>query len=101
MEKSQGPPGISWTGRRPADHAFVMLKKEPETQGCRDTHLSALLNTPRANPNIVEHLETIRILKQRKVHNKVEISESPPGHKMDVCKRIKMLIVTMGGKSAC
>lgn len=62
--------------------------------------MSALLNTPFASLNIVEHLETIHILNQGKVHNKVEISERPLGHKMDVCKRIKMVIVTVGGKSA-
>lgn len=55
---------------------------------------------PRARLNIAERLETIRILNQGKVHNKVEISEPPLGQKMDVCKRIKMVIVTVGGKSA-
>lgn len=62
--------------------------------------MSAFLNTPCAGLNIVEHLETIHILNQGKVHNKVEISEPLLGHKMDVCKRIKMVIVTVGGKSA-
>lgn len=62
--------------------------------------MSALLKTPRVSPNIVKHLETTHILNQGKVHNKVEIREPPLGHKMDVCKRIKMVIVTVGGKSA-
>lgn len=56
--------------------------------------------TEHTSRNIVEHLETIHILNQGKVHNKVEIGEPPLGHKMDAYKRIKMVIVTVGGKSA-